>query len=265
MAVVAVVQAWLPHPAGAVVRRQVTMVAAERWREQRVLLAAYTQCPDKHAPYLRVAGHTWSISPAGTDPYGMWGIHVAGAAEQAAAMTWLEQTAGSVRDALPEKAKRITDKVIASAGLRAATAEFLDVEPPRPPPAAASSTITPAAPAPRRAMVNAKTLPYGSGSMTDLRVANESALTEEDARRDARHAAVAGLLSAHSFDDHQTAVLLHLARHGGISANEVVGLVGTDAPEVWMNVLGRTLAARRIHVVQRDDQRGPEACWRWVG
>ena len=81
MAAVVVIQAWLQGPEGAVIRRQVTMVTAERWREQRVLLATYTQCPDKTAPTLRVATYTWPISPAGTDPYGMWGIHVAGEAD----------------------------------------------------------------------------------------------------------------------------------------------------------------------------------------
>ncbi|MBK9072453.1 MAG: hypothetical protein IPL79_15850 [Myxococcales bacterium] len=266
MAAVVVIQAWLQGPEGALIRRQVTMVTAERWREQRVLLATYTQCPDKTAPTLRVATYTWPISPAGTDPYGMWGIHVTGEAEQQLALQWLEQTAGSLRASPPPK--RITDRIIASDRIRIATAEVLDRRPASQADTGEFVAQTPKAAAqaeaPKRKIVKAHTLPYGSGSMTDMPAVDEVGLTAEDASRDARQEVLANVFAVHHFAEDEAAVLLHLGRHGTISATDVVALVGTDAPDVWMNVLGRRLAAARLTLMRRDDQ-GGEPAWQWIG
>lgn len=52
------------------------MVVAETWAEQKVLMRAFATCLDQTQPTIGLQGEEIAIGPAGTEPYGPWGVHV---------------------------------------------------------------------------------------------------------------------------------------------------------------------------------------------
>ncbi|HET6613374.1 MAG TPA: hypothetical protein VFG83_15360 [Kofleriaceae bacterium] len=77
MARIRIVDEWLPNPMAMALRTRTVMVVADSWSEQRVLMRAYASCADQTRPTIVLHGNELAIGPAGTDPHGAWGIHVA--------------------------------------------------------------------------------------------------------------------------------------------------------------------------------------------
>jgi len=71
-----IIDEWLRSPVSSPSRHRAVMVVAESWSEQRVLMRAFSSCSDQTRPTIVLHGHELAMGPAGTDPYGQWGIHV---------------------------------------------------------------------------------------------------------------------------------------------------------------------------------------------
>src|SRR6516164_6096921 len=76
MAAIRFVDAWLRCPGAPVSQYRSTMVIAEKWAEQRVLMRAYAESRDQTMPTILLHGAEFAIGPAGVDVNGPWGIHV---------------------------------------------------------------------------------------------------------------------------------------------------------------------------------------------
>ena len=76
MARIRIIDEWLRSPVSSPSRHRAVMVVAESWSEQRVLMRAFSSCSDQTRPTIVLHGQELAIGPAGTDPYGQWGIHV---------------------------------------------------------------------------------------------------------------------------------------------------------------------------------------------
>lgn len=76
MARIRIIDEWLRSPVSSPSRHRAVMVVAESWSEQRVLMRAFSSSSDQTRPTIVLHGQELAIGPAGTDPYGQWGIHV---------------------------------------------------------------------------------------------------------------------------------------------------------------------------------------------
>jgi len=98
MARIRILDEWLRSPAALVTQRRQVMVVADGWAEQRVLMRAFANAEDQTRPTIRLHGIDLAISPAGTDAYGPWGVHVDSPEDGAAQ---------ALRDQLALAAKRL--------------------------------------------------------------------------------------------------------------------------------------------------------------
>jgi len=98
MAAIRFVDAWLRCPGAHPNHFRSTMVIAEKWAEQRVLMRAYAESRDQTRPTIVLHGAELAIGPAGIDVNGPWGIHVGEGGDGAAQV---------VKHALEESARRI--------------------------------------------------------------------------------------------------------------------------------------------------------------
>jgi hypothetical protein len=71
-----IIDEWMRSPVSTPVHQRLIMVVAETWAEQKVLMRAFQNSLDQTRPSIGLMGHELAISPAGTEPYGPWGIHV---------------------------------------------------------------------------------------------------------------------------------------------------------------------------------------------
>lgn len=76
MALIRIVDHWRRSPVSAPAQQRAILVVAETWSEQRVLMRAFASSVDQTQPTISLYGATLTISPAGLDPHGPWGIHV---------------------------------------------------------------------------------------------------------------------------------------------------------------------------------------------
>jgi len=98
MAAIRFVDAWLRCPGSHPNHFRSTMVIAEKWAEQRVLMRAYAESRDQTRPTIVLHGAELAIGPAGIDVNGPWGIHVGDGGDGAAQV---------VKHGLEESARRL--------------------------------------------------------------------------------------------------------------------------------------------------------------
>lgn len=127
MARIRIVEHWLRSPSSPPAHQRAVMVVAEAWGEQRVLMRALADSPDRSHPTIVLHGALLAIGPAGLDPHGSWGIHVEPP---------MDGRAQELRAQLEEAARRLAAQ-LRSMAQGAESPRAAVYPPPRPPYAAA--------------------------------------------------------------------------------------------------------------------------------